>query len=202
MKTPLALGPLEAEGFGVRRSGLRWLRPDGHVCRPGELIAQAEIRLVHRGSKAPMPFAGERTLQVALAAPLGGRLRIEDRSSAGGWLDHLAVHDWNADEIVGSIEAPEETGSTQPLPLRRLMLAARRMTWAVDAFTGLLPGWNLTSRAWWGETEPPATTLLCLAICDTIGFVRGDQGGFTELFEGATFPAHIVHATEHPIAPC
>ena len=203
MRTPLTLGPLAAGGFGVRRSGLRWLRADGHVCRPGELIAQAEIRLVNRGSKAPLPFAGERTLQVALAAPVAGRLRVEDRSSAGGWLDHLAVHDWNAEEVMGSIKTPDEAGLTStPLPLRRLMLAARRMTWVMDVDSGLVPGWNLSARAWWGESAAPASTLLSIGICDTTGFVRGELGGFAEMFEAASFPAHVVHATEHPIAPC
>ncbi len=202
MRTPLALGPLGAEGFGVRRSGLRWLRADGHLCQPGELLAQTEIRLIGRGA-ARAPFADERTLQVALAAPLAGRLRIDDRSSAGGWLDTLAVHDWDAAEILGSIETGTEPGeAAAPLPLRRLMLAGRRMTWAIDVDAGLLPGWNLQARGWWGQTEAPRTTLLSAGICDSTGFVRGEQGGFAELFAMASFPAHVVHVTEHPIAPC
>ena len=203
MRAPLALGPLAAEGFGVRRSGLRWLKPDGYVCRPGELIAQAEICLVRRGGSAQAPFAGERLLQVALAPPVGGRLRIEDRTSAGGWLDFLAVHNWNPEEVVASIEtADEDSDCPTPLPLRRLMLAARAMTQVIDVQTGLLPGWNLHARAWWGEAAPPRTTLLSVGICDATGFVRGELGGFAELFEAASFPAHLVHATEHPIAPC
>ena len=200
--TPVALGPMAAEGFGVRRSGLRWLRADGHVCRPGELIAMTQLRLAQRGATTN-PFAGERTLQAALAAPVGGRLRIQDRSSAGGWLDFLAVHDWDPAEIVASIETQGEPGDGEAaLPLRRLMLAARRMTWMMDVDVGLLPGWNLSARAWWGETATPATTLLSIGICDTTGFVRGEDGGFAELFEMAASPAHVVHATEHPIAPC
>ena len=199
---PLALGPLAAEGFRIRRSGLRWLRADGHACRPGELIALTQIRLAQRGA-TNNPFAEERTLQVALAPPVGGRLRIQDRSSAGGWLDFLAVHDWDPGEIVGSIQTEGGSGDAEaPLPLRRLMLAARRLTWVTDVDAGLLPGWNLSARAWWGETAPPSTTLLSIGICDTTGFVRGEQGGFAELFEAASFPAHVVHATEHPIAPC
>lgn len=201
MRTPLALGPLAAEGFGVRRSGLRWLRPDGHVCRPGELIAQVELRIVHRGASAPLPFAGEQTLQVGLAAPVGGRLRIEDQSSAGGWMSFLAVHDWAAGEVVASIET--DAAPTQaPLTLRRLMLAGRKLVRMTDTHTTLLPGWNLQARAWWGETGAPAATLLCLGVCDMTGLLRGDQGGFAEMFELAAFPAHIVHATEHPIALC
>ena len=201
MSTPLVLGPLAAEGFGVRRSGLKWLKPDGYVCRAGELIAQAEICLVRRGGSGPTPFAEERVLQVALAPPVAGRLRIEDRTSGGGWLDFLAVHDWKPEEVVASIET-EEAGSASPLALRKLMLAGRTMTQVIDVQTGLLPGWNLHARAWWGEAAAPATTLLSIGICDITGFVRGEQGGFTELFEAAGFPVHVVHATEHPVAPC
>ena len=200
--TPLALGPLAAEGFRIRRSGLRWLRSDGHVCRPGELVALTQVRLAPRGATTT-PFAEERTLQVAVASPVGGRLRIQDRSSAGGWLDFLAVHDWDPGEIVGSIETEGGSGDAEPpRPLRRLMLAARRLSWLTDVDAGLLPGWNLSARAWWGETAAPAATLLSIGICDTTGFVRGEQGGFAELFEAADFPAHVVHATEHPVAPC
>jgi hypothetical protein len=203
MKTPVALGPLAAEGLGVRRSGLRWMRPDGHLCRSGELIALTQIRLLNRGRKAPMPFAGERTLQVALAAPMAGRLHIQDRSSAGGWLDALAVHDWDPGEVVGSIETEGGPGEAPaPVPLRRLMLAARRLTWLTDVDAGLLPGWNLQARAWWGEGDVRPTTLLSIGVCDSTGFVRGEEGGFAELFALADFPAHVVHATEHPIAPC
>ncbi len=201
MSTPLVLGPLAAEGFGVRRSGLKWLRPDGHACRPGELIAQAEICLVRRGGSGPAPFAEERMLQVALAAPVAGRLRIEDRTLGGGWLDFLAVHDWKPGEVVASIET-EDVGLTTPLALRRLLLAGRPMTQVVDVQTGLLPGWNVHARAWWGEAAAPTATLLSIGICDITGFVRGERGGFTELFEAAAFPAHVVHASEHPIAPC
>ena len=202
MRRPLVLGTLAAEGFGVRRSGLTWLRPDGHECRAGELIALAQLRVVNRGAPASLPLAQERTLQVALAPPVAGRLRIEDRSSGGGWMDSLAVHEWEAGEIVASIETQARIGNAEALPLRLLMLAGRRMTWAMDVDTGLLPGWNLYARAWWGETEAPSRTLLNLGVCDSAGFLRGDQGGFAELFEAASLPAHMVHASEHPVAPC
>ena len=203
MISPVALGPLGAEGLGVRRSGLRWMRPDGHLCRAGELIALTQIRLLNRGWKGAMPFAGERTLQVALAAPLAGRLQIQDRSSAGGWMESLAVHDWDPAEIVGCLETARGSGPVpHPVPLRRLMLAARRLTWLTDVDAGLLPGWNLSARAWWGEGDARPITLLSIGICDSAGFVRGEEGGFAELFGIADFPAHIVHATEHPIAPC
>ena len=203
MSTPLALGPLAAAGVGVRRSGIRWLRPDGHVCRPGEAIGQVEIRIVGRGGSEPLPFAGERTLQVILASPVAGRLRIEDQAAAGGWMDFLAMHDWTAGDVVASIETDEEPGrAPSPLPLRRLMLAGQMMAWMADTATGMLPGWNLRTRAWWGEAEAPASTLLCLGICDITAVLRGQLGGFTELFEMASVPGHVVHATEHPIAHC
>lgn len=203
MRTPLALGPLAAEGFGVRRSGIRWLRQDGDICRPGALIAQVEIRIVHRGASAPLPFAGEQVLQVGLASPLGGRLGVEDRSSGGGWLDQLAVHDWDAGEVVASIKTDHAPGRAEtPMPLRRLMLAGRRMVWMTDTHSSLLPGWNLEARGWWDHGEAPAATLLCLGICDVTGWLRGAQGCFAELCETAGFPGHIVHVTERPIAPC
>ena len=57
---------------------MRWLREDGHLCRPGEVIAYCSIGLTRIGAAPgePLPFADEmRDLQMALVTPAGGRLR-------------------------------------------------------------------------------------------------------------------------------
>ena len=205
MRLPLTLGPLRSDGCVIRRSGVRWLQPDGYDCRANEVVALAHLSLDPKTGRAGggAPFAEERTLQVALAPGAPGRLRIDPGARGGGYLDFFGLHDWDADEVVGHIEVePADASTVAVSPMRRLMLAGRRMAWAVDVDAGLLPGWNLRARAWWGDDQPPSITLATVGVCDATGFVRGDQAGFSELFEAAPFPLHVTHISEHPIAPC
>ena len=81
---PLRLGTLAVAGYDVVRSGVRWLRDEGHACRVGELVAYCNLRLAPSAS-APAgaaPFAEEaRDFQVGLATRVGGRLhRAHDAS--------------------------------------------------------------------------------------------------------------------------
>ena len=75
IELPLRLGPLCADGYGVSRSGIRWLIQPGQYCRANQIFAYCNISLEATGirmSGAP-PFAEEMELQVALrrAAPAG-----------------------------------------------------------------------------------------------------------------------------------
>ena len=65
----LCLGPLEAEGFVIRRSGIHWLCEDGHLCRPNEVIGFCNISLERAAGQrsARFPMADELELQVAFA---------------------------------------------------------------------------------------------------------------------------------------
>jgi hypothetical protein len=208
MMLPLRLGALSADGFAIRRSGVHWLCGEGHLCRPGEVVGYCNLdigatSLRRIGAK---PFADDNVLQIALAPRVGGRLRLARGASVGGYLNTLALRDWNPADEIATIEDPQTTfatGEEEVCELRHLLLAGRRMGWAVDVDTGLLPGWHARARAW--SPESPSRdmpTLLAMGICDAISVVRGDRSGFLEMFEAAPFPIHVVTASEHPNAAC
>ena len=178
---------------------MNWLSEDGRPCRPGEIIAYCNLAV--QGDTRGSVFAKEAVLQVAFASPAGGRLHRRPGLSGGGFLDVIGAADWRDDETIGEIEADsdaDDAGGDMPL----LMLAGQRMGWAVDVDTGLLPGWHLAARAWWEHGDGHRRTLLNLGVCDAAGPIRGDDSGFVELFQGATFPAHVTDLTDHPAAPC
>ncbi len=186
---------------------MHWLREDGALCRPGEVVAYCDLSVepARFPGLAAQPFAGERTLQVALAPRVAGRLRIDPSSSAGGLLDTLGVYGWSAGDVIATLEAsPADLAEAglEAETFRLLMLAGRRMTWIVDVAAGLLPGWNSRARAWWADGDEPGPTLLCLGVCDASGIIRGDLSGFVEMFEATPFPAQMAHVNEHPLVPC
>jgi hypothetical protein len=206
-QTTLTLGPLRADGYVILRSGVQWLCSDGHVCRPNEVVGFCNIRLAPSSSSrlASPPLGDERTLQVGLATRAAGRLKVAEGSSAGGYLDVLGSKAWEADEVMAYLDPAsdiEAAGTTGGQTFRLLMLAGRRMSWAVDVDTGLLPGWNARARAWWGETGDDGPTVVSLGICDATSVVRGDRAGFEEMFAATDFGAQFVHVSEHPISPC
>jgi hypothetical protein len=203
---PLMLGPLEAKGLQLYRSGIRWLCDDGHVCRPNEVVGYCNVVLDRQGNfRRPQPFADERELQIAFAPRIGGRLRIAAGSSLGGYLDIVGARPWAAETIVGHLEPNSDDASPtdiDPTMLRLLMLAGRRVSDLADVHTGLLPGWHSRARAWWQEGQEAMSTLLSLGICDAAGIVRGDRYAFTEMFEAAAAPTQLVSIPDHPIVPC
>jgi hypothetical protein len=200
LEIAIKFGPLGGDSVGVSRSGVQWLCEDGHICQPNEVIAYCNISVEASGRRGNAPFADERALQVALASRVAGRLRIPAGSSAGGYLDVLGVHAWDKDETFAFVE-PTSSSDGVDFVARVMVLAGRRMSWAVDVDTGLLPGWHSRARGWWGD-GPDMPTLLCAGICDASGAVRGDKSGFVEMFEDASIPAQMIHISEHPIAPC
>jgi hypothetical protein len=197
---------LEAAGFTINRSGVQWLVEDGHQCRPNEVIGYCNISVEPAGGfrATQAPFADERELQVAFASRCGGRLQIDPSVSMGGYLNALGVHSWEADAVIGWLHPDGGVDEGEPASesLRLLMLAGRRMSGLADVMAGLLPGWHSRSRGWWGDDAAPPHTLLCLGICDALGPVLGDRGGFLEMFEDFGAPAHMVVIPNHPIAPC
>jgi hypothetical protein len=205
---PLSCGPLKAEGYLIRRSGIQWLCEDGHLCRPNEVIGFCNINLEKESGQRSLnfPLADELELQVAFAPQLGGRLQIAGGNSPGGYLNVFGLHIWNPNDVLGHLEQVSDnedqiqTGSGQ---LRLLMLAGRRMNGLADADSGILPGWHNRSRAWWGDQSgSDLSTLLCLGICDAAGVVRGNQIPFVETFEAITSPAQFVYVPDHPVVPC
>jgi hypothetical protein len=206
---PLSLGPLVADGFVIRRSGIHWLCEDGHPCRPSEVIGYCNISLerVATQRSGSFPMADELEFQVAFAPQVAGRLQIAGGNSPGGYLNVFGLHVWNPDDILGYLDpissaAPEDGAGDNPDRLRLLLLAGRRMTGLADVDYGLLPGWHSRSRAWWGDQRGPVSTLLCLGICDAAGIVRGNQVPFIEAFEASPGPAQLVYVPDHPVVPC
>jgi len=200
---PLSLGPLAAEGFIVRRSGLHWLCEDGHWCRPNEVIGYCNLSLEKLSGQRSgnFPMADELEFQVAFAPSIGGRLHIAGGYSPGGYLNAFGLHVWNADDVVGHLDpiADAEAGAGR---LRLLLLAGRRMSGLADVDYGLLPGWHSRSRAWWGDQAGPQSTLLCIGICDAAGIVRGNEIPFVEAFEACPDPVQLVYVPDHPVVPC
>lgn len=205
---PLSCGPLNADGFVIRRSGIRWLCEDGHLCRPNEVIGFCNISLEQEAGQRSLnfPLADELELQVAFAPRLGGRLRIAGGNSPGGYLNVFGLHVWNPNDVLGHLE--QVSGNEDQIQagsggLRLLMLAGRRMNGLADVDSGILPGWHNRSRAWWcDQSGSDFSTLLCLGICDAAGVVRGNQTPFVETFEAIPSPAQFVYVPDHPVVPC
>jgi hypothetical protein len=204
---PLTLGALTAEDFAIKRSGIYWLREDGHDCRANEVIGYCNISLekIARQRSGPFPLADEQELQVAFAAPCAGRLKIKAGNSPGGYLNAYGLHAWNPEDVLAhldpvSSDAAALAGSGR---LRLLLLAGRRMSDLADVDFGLLPGWHNRSRAWWSQDTESLSTLLCLGICDAAGIVRGNRVPFVEFFEDSSSPAaQLVYVPDHPVVPC
>lgn len=203
---PLSLGPLVAEDFAIKRSGIYWLCEDGHDCRTNEVIGYCNISLekIARQRSGPFLMTDEQELQVAFATPCAGRLRIKSGNSPGGYLNAYGLRTWNPDDILGfldavSDDAPADVNAGR---LRLLLLAGRRMTGLADVDFGLLPGWHGRSRAWWSDQSDSLPTLLCLGICDAAGIIRGNNLPFVEFFEGSTGAMQLVYVPDHPVVPC
>ena len=207
----LKIGPLDLPGYTLRRSGIRWLCEDGHVCRPGEVIAYCNISLttMERSADPTDPFPEEkRDLQIAFAPRRGGRLSRSPASSQGGLIDILPLfHVWAPDFVLGQLEPASGTpggahDGHNDEPLRLLFLAGRRVTELAESHTGLLPGWHDRSRAWWADSDDRFGTVLSFGICDQDGIFRGERNASLELFEAASGPAQVVFIPDDGIVPC
>lgn len=200
----LRLGPLEAPGFNICRSGVRWLCDTGQHLRPNQVFAYCNVNLepaTGRLSGAP-PFADELELQIAFAARVGGRISMNSSAARGGYLSVRGVDQWDPDSVIASIDPDNDVGDEADASrLRLLALAGRRMTALADVHSGLLPGWHGRSRAWWCEMGEMPPTLLSLGICDATGVVVGEQCAFFEMFEASRIPAQMVFIPDHPLAP-
>jgi hypothetical protein len=198
----LALGVIELADFVVQRSGLRWLVPDHHPCRAGEVVAYCNIGLSVRPGSRPsrMPFAEEvRDFQLTLAPSLAGILHQASALSLGGDLDQLHFYQsWDPREIAASIEVTE---TPDLAPAWHLGFAAgRRMTELAEDRSGLLTGWHSRRRAWSGE-RGPHITVLSLGICEQNGIFRGERNGFLELLDASPAPLHVVHVADEALVP-
>ncbi len=205
MKIPLRLGPLKAEGYGIHRSGVRWLCEPGQMCQANQVVAYFNLSIEPTGARpnGPSPFGEEREFQVACAPRVGGRLKYDTASAPGGYLSVLAFNTWDAETELGQLEM-DSTSTEQdddPGRLRLLMLAGRRMAELVDVHSGLLPGWHSRSRGWWCEEGEKPVTLLSLGICDITGVILGERCAFLEMFRSERQPRQFVFVPDHPVAP-
>ena len=205
MEISLRLGPLQAEGYKIHRSGVHWLCESGQMCRAHQIVAYYSLSLVPTGvhRRGSAPFREERELQVACAPRVGGRLIFDSAAAPGGYVDIMGVAEWDADTVLGRLEIDGSTGDVdeEAGQLRLLLLAGRRMTPLVDLHAGLLPGWHGRSRAWWSEEGETPVTLLALGLCDVTGVILGEQNAFLEVFRSETAPSHFVFIPDHPITP-
>lgn len=182
-------------------SGVRWLCEDGHICRPGEIIAYCNLAMEANDG---MLFYDEfRDLQAAFATRVGGRLRISPTSSRGGFMDQMHYsYVWRPDFTLGHIEADPAMGVRDDGPqdeVRLVVMAGRRMSELAEIRSGLLSGWHSRSRAWSGENDHRRGTLLSVGVCEQMGVIRGEHGAFLELFEASQGPAQAVYWPGEPL---
>lgn len=201
---PLVLGPLEAEGYKILRSGVRWLVDDGQYCPAHRPCGYFNVSLEPAGKVAlSKPLcADEMELQVAFAPRVSGRIQFDNAMARGGYLSIRTIEAWEAGTQVAQIDTEEPLNDGETTQARLLMLAGRRMTALADVHTGLMPGWHSRSRGWWSEAGEKPLTLLSLGVCDAAGVVTGAQTAFTEMFEAGQEAAQMVYVPDHPIAPC
>ncbi len=200
---PLTLGPLEASGYSLLRSGVRWLVADGQYCEAHQPIGYFNVSLEATGKVTGQPaFADEMELQVAIAPRVSGRLKLGDGLARGGYLSIRTIEEWQAGDVIGQLEVEATPEDDRAGELRALMLAGRRMTALADVHTGLMPGWHSRTRGWWADGEETPVTLLCQGVCDAVGVVTGSQTAFTEMFAMEQQATQMVYVPDHPIAPC
>lgn len=206
---PLRLGPLAPPGFAVKRSGLRWLREEGALCRAGEAVAYCNVGLL------PIPGAPRRfeqpfkdefpDLQAVLAPRIAGRIRRSEVSSRGGFLDRLELFQfWTPDYVIGHLEPADDAGQALPGEadeLEILFMTGRRYANISEGRQGLLTGWHSRGRAWRPRDDAPAGSVLGLGVCELDGVLRGESSAFLELFEAIGGPAHAIHADQEPLVP-
>jgi hypothetical protein len=194
---PLRLGPLEATGQSLKRSGLRWLCDDGRLCRAHEIVAFCNIGL--RGAISLFPDE-DFDLQVGFAPRVAGRIRRVAAASFGGYLDRIPNIPWSPDDVWAYLE-PLSDDSDGPLDEPDLLfLAGRRFTGVSEDRSGLLTGWHDRTRAWWGDGQ--GATLLAAGTCQQEGLIRGDDGSFSCMFEMSAGPAQVVLTHGEPLVPC
>jgi hypothetical protein len=200
---PLCLGPLSVEGRPVQRSGIRWLREDGAPCAAGEVVGYCNLALRSPGRpREDGPFAGEqRDLQLAIATPVAGRLRVPP-PEAGGFGDVLAGLPWRAQETVAAIECSSDAQvPREALEARLTLIAGQRMTELAEVRHGLGTGWHGVSRAAHVDHAPPAATLLSMGICEMEPVIKGARHAFLEMMQAIPGPAQLVLVSDQVLVP-
>jgi hypothetical protein len=204
----LHLGPLEVGGLvSVTRSDVTWLCEDGRDCRAGDLIAFIRLDLHPRpeARDVPAPFADEaKSVQIALATPIAGRLRRRRESGRGGYFSLIggAHQTWEPDEPVAAIETAEDGPAPDArLDLGLLMMPGRPVTSLARDGPGLLNGFYNRARGWRIDDEGPVGTVLSLGICELAGVMQGEQLDFREFLGAIRGPAQVVFIPDIPVAP-
>lgn len=198
----LRLWPLGGEGLDLRRSGIRWLRGDGEMCRAGEAIGFCHIGILGEGRAR---FADEQAdLQVAFVTRFAGRLHHAPNSSRGGWLDQVQYNiRWLPGQRIGTLEVETGAGPAEADSALVLhCLAGRRVSELAEDRSGLLTGWHDRKRAWRFAGPGRGGSVLGLGICELSPVLRGQQGAFLEMLGGASGPAQVIDVSDAPLVPC
>jgi hypothetical protein len=196
-RVALRFGVVDSGEFALFRSGIRWLRPDGYLCRAREAVAFCNIGMFARNA----PFATESfDFQVALAPCRAGRIRHAGGTALGGYLDRLARLPWSADTDWGYLEDCDDGPCLNEDETVLRFYAGRRVTDVAEDHSGFLSGWHDRVRAWTGEGA--GATLLGAGTCEQEVLLRGDDGLFGDMFAAATGPMQIVLSQNEPLVPC
>lgn len=181
----------------IRRSGIRWLHPEGHMCRAGEIVAYCSLSVTTDSGPA---FADEvRDIQVAFAPRCAGRLLHGAEPWAGGYVDRVPIARWDEDAAWGAIKPSAPPPPDAGLP-DLMFLAGRRFVDFAEGRPQPLTGWHDRTRAWWGDGMP--VTLLAGGNCEQRSMLQGDDGIFLPIFEDTAGPFQVVLAQDEPQVPC
>ena len=199
----IRLGHIDLPNLTLSRSGIRWQVRDGEVCAAGSLIGAANFATIQPLKGAELPFQREhRDLQVAIMAPVAGRVHLTQSQSRGGFFDFHAVQTWNPEGIIFRVEVEDEDHpGSGILDAHLIVFAGERVTELAEDRSGLLTGWHRRARAARVTSGEPVGTLLSLGICEQMGIVRGEANRFQEIFEATAGPAHVVFVPDEPVVP-
>lgn len=195
----LSFGNLALENHLLARSSLRWTLPAGATCTAGQVLAYCNISFVNKIQGAGHLFKEEaRDLQLAMLAPIGGRVWPRSGMALGGWRESHVQERW-VDEPFATVESDElATHDHRPAPL--VLVAGRRLTEAAEVRSGLLTGWHDRARASY-VGEEPVGTLMAAGICDIERGLRGPGHAFVEFVHSAPAPIQLISLTDTCLVP-
>lgn len=186
--TRLVMPALSADPARLRRSGLRWLQPNGARVGARQPVAVCYVRL-GPAADGRVPLPEERNdLQVVLAPAAACTLRYPEANAGGGYRDFVDGGEWRAGEYVADADGLEGDATLVPM-----VLAARRGFESGEGRGSLLAGWHEQVRGFWQGTDGERTgTVLALGTCEQTAVFRGEDTAFLSWFACAPGPAQVM----------
>lgn len=201
VRCPLRLLALNELPYQIRRSAFRWSVSDGHRFRKGDLLGFCNLGFggEHLGQgDLSGPLEGH-DLQLALIARTSGALHHVSSIHGGGWSDRQPWYLLDPHSEIATVElAPDDAEGAHSELLDYHFVTGRRAASLAEDRSGLATGWHDRQRAW-RLARTPHQTVLGLGSCELFDTLRGEQGAFIDLLDGASSNIHVVDVPERPI---